>query len=81
VPRFLPRLRGLCATLRPLPFDWRRVVSKEHGTLYLNLLLALAVLAYRHVDPWPLGVIALAATIGYALARVAKKRTTWLRAA
>jgi protein-S-isoprenylcysteine O-methyltransferase Ste14 len=81
VPRFLPRLRGMVRTLRPLPFDWKKVVSKEHGTLYLNLMLALGVLAYAGFDPWPLGAIALLGTTGYLAARVAKKRTRWLSAA
>lgn len=80
VPRFLPRLSGAAATLRH-PFDWKKVVSKEHGTLYLNLMLALLVLWYGGSDPWPLAAIALLGTAAYALARVAKKKTTWLRAA
>jgi len=86
VPRFLPRLRGAVATLRPMPFDWRRVVSKEHGTLYLNLMLAVSILAYAarragDLDRClaPLAAVAALGTIGYVLARVAKKRTAWLR--
>jgi len=85
VPRFLPRWKGLGATLRA-PFDWRKVVSKEHGTLYLNVMLASATLAYGalragDLDRWvlPLSAVAVVATAGYALARVAKKKTTWLR--
>ncbi len=86
VPRFLPRLRGMMATLKPLPFDWRRVVAKEHGTLYLNLMLALGVLAYAGhraggIAVPPLAAVAALGTIGYLAARVAKKKTTWLRAA
>lgn len=86
VARFLPRLRGLAATLRPLPFDWRKVIAKEHGTLYLNLLLALLVLAYgAHrrgtLDVVPFAATAAGGTLLYALARVAKKKTEWLRAA
>ncbi|HEX5138369.1 MAG TPA: isoprenylcysteine carboxylmethyltransferase family protein [Planctomycetota bacterium] len=86
VPRFLPRLGGLGTTLRA-PFDGRKVVSKEHGTLYLNVMLAAATLAYAahragDLDRWllPLAAVASAATAGYALARIAKKRTSWLRA-
>ncbi|MCK6460319.1 MAG: isoprenylcysteine carboxylmethyltransferase family protein [Planctomycetes bacterium] len=85
VPRFLPRPGGALATLRH-PFDWRKVVSKEHGTLYLNVMLAAAVLAYgahRAGDLdrrlVPVAAVAVAATLLYALARIAKKRTTWLR--
>jgi len=32
VPRWLPRLRGLGATLSSMEFRWRRVVVKEYGT-------------------------------------------------
>lgn len=86
VPRFLPRLKGIASTLRHR-FDWKKVVSKEHGTLYLNVMLATAVLAYAarragDLDRWflPLAAVASAATAGYALARIAKKKTAWLRA-
>jgi protein-S-isoprenylcysteine O-methyltransferase Ste14 len=85
VPRFLPRLRGARATLRH-PFDWRKVVSKEHGTLYLNVMLAAGVLAYAAKRAGdldgrivPLAAVAAAATLLYAFARIAKKRTAWLR--
>ena len=88
VPRFLPRLRGLAATLRPLPFDGRKIIAKEHGTIYLNLMLAVGLLAYgafrgsdaelRRKMP-ALVAIAVFGTLAYALARVAKKRTEWLR--
>jgi hypothetical protein len=87
VPRLVPRLRGLVTTLRPLAFDWRKVVAKEHGTLYLNLMLATGILALSaqrggRLDPtWPaLASIALLGTAGYVVARIAKKRTTWLTA-
>ena len=32
VPRWVPRLRGLGATLRAQPLRWRRVLLKEYGT-------------------------------------------------
>jgi protein-S-isoprenylcysteine O-methyltransferase Ste14 len=87
VPRFLPRLRGFLATLRPLAFDWRKVVSKEHGTLYLNLMLAVGVLAcalHRQgaLEPRLPALVAAAGagTLLYAVARVAKKKTAWLKA-
>jgi len=87
VPRLLPRFRGLLATLRPLAFDGKKVVSKEHGTLYLNLMLATGILAYgahragRLGSSWPLlASITGLGTIGYLAARFAKKRTSWLAA-
>jgi protein-S-isoprenylcysteine O-methyltransferase Ste14 len=33
VPRFLPRLSGLLRTFRESKFHWRRVLTKEYGTL------------------------------------------------
>ncbi len=33
VPRFLPRLSGLAATLRNSKFRWQRVLAKEYGTM------------------------------------------------
>jgi protein-S-isoprenylcysteine O-methyltransferase Ste14 len=85
VPRFVPRPGGIRETLG-LPFDVRKVVSKEHGTLYLNIMLATGILAYGahragDLDRWhvPLAVVAAVATALYALARIAKKRTGWLR--
>ena len=86
-PRLLPRLRGLLATLRPLAFDGRKVVSKEHGTLYLNLMLAVGILVYgaHRAGDLDRGLPVLAAvaavgTLGYLVARIAKKKTTWLKA-
>ncbi len=32
VPRFIPNMRGLYATLSGMQFDWRRVLRKEYGT-------------------------------------------------
>jgi protein-S-isoprenylcysteine O-methyltransferase Ste14 len=34
VPRFIPNLRGLRATLSRFSFDWKRVVRKEYGTTF-----------------------------------------------
>lgn len=87
VPRFLPRIRGIRATLRPLPFDWRKVIAKEHGTIYLNLMVAVGILAYSahrwgDLDRRLPALVAVAAigTIAYGTARIAKKKTAWLRA-
>ena len=45
VPRFLPRLAGLGATLRSMHFRWRRVIVKEYGTPFgwLSMLYILAL--------------------------------------
>ena len=34
VPRFIPNLRGLGATLAKFSFDWKRVLRKEYGTTF-----------------------------------------------
>jgi len=82
VPRLLPSLRGLGATLKGARLDWRKVVAKEHGTLYLTLLVPLALLAWRDPDRLPLYLaLAAAGTAAWGVARFAKKRTAWLRPA
>jgi protein-S-isoprenylcysteine O-methyltransferase Ste14 len=89
VPRLLPRLRGLRATLGPLAFDWRKVLAKEYGTLYLTLVLTLGIVAWRllraggsdglraHLPA--LSGVAAAGTVAYAAARLLKKRGAWRR--
>jgi protein-S-isoprenylcysteine O-methyltransferase Ste14 len=86
VPRLLPRLRGLRATLRPLAFDWKKVAAKEYGTLYLTLMLSLAIVSYRSLRSdglWAhlpaLLAVAAAGTVAYVAARVLKKRGAWRR--
>jgi hypothetical protein len=49
VPRFIPRLRGLRATLSRFSFDWKRVVRKEYGTTFSWTTTALALLALERV--------------------------------
>ena len=84
VPRFFPRLTGLSTTVRGMSFNWRKVIRKEYGTLYVTISLALALLAReivlqeggfhrtRALDG--LAAAWLAATLGYAVARILKKR-------
>lgn len=45
VPRFLPRLAGIKATLRSMSFRWRRVIVKEYGTPFgwLSIVYLLAL--------------------------------------
>lgn len=52
VPRFLPRLRGLKATLAGAGFDWARVVRKEYGTTMTGATLLLGFLVWTR---WQLG--------------------------
>jgi len=49
VPRFVPRLEGVGRTLATMPFDWRQVITKEYGTTFAWLSVALALLAREQV--------------------------------
>jgi protein-S-isoprenylcysteine O-methyltransferase Ste14 len=49
VPRFVPRLRGLRATMAPMRFDWRRVLRKEYGTTFAWLSGAFALMAWERI--------------------------------
>ncbi len=46
VPRFLPRLTGLRATLTGMRFDWLRLLRKEYGTTFTGLTGILALLLW-----------------------------------
>jgi len=52
VPRWLPRVKGLGATLGGMAFNWRRVVTKEYGSTFMwmagaALLVIRETLAYH----------------------------------
>lgn len=47
VPRYLPRLRGLRATLGSMKFDWRRVVRKEYSSTFAWITAALGLLVWQ----------------------------------
>jgi protein-S-isoprenylcysteine O-methyltransferase Ste14 len=46
VPRFLPRLRGLHATIAGMTFDWRRLARKEYGTTFAGASALLLLLVF-----------------------------------
>ncbi|HEV8580977.1 MAG TPA: methyltransferase [Thermoanaerobaculia bacterium] len=46
VPRFLPRLTGLRATLTGMRFDWPRLLRKEYGTTFAGATAILALLLW-----------------------------------
>lgn len=83
VPRWRPRLRGLWTTLRRHPFDWRMVVIKEYGTLFVAMFVPVFLLGWKLVlgQGWSgladrLPVFAAAGggiILAWALARVLKK--------
>ncbi|HEU4628935.1 MAG TPA: isoprenylcysteine carboxylmethyltransferase family protein [Gemmatimonadaceae bacterium] len=47
VPRWIPRLGGLRASLAGMRFNWRRVVLKEYGSTYAWILGVVVLLAYE----------------------------------
>jgi hypothetical protein len=49
VNRFVPRVRGLRATLHGMQFDWRRVLRKEYGTTFAWVSAAFFLLAWQRV--------------------------------
>jgi protein-S-isoprenylcysteine O-methyltransferase Ste14 len=89
VPRFVPRLRGLGATLRAHDFDWRKVIRKEYGstfawTTFVILLLIRERVANGAGDRVREAWVAWAAAWGslvllYGTARYLKKKTGVLR--
>ncbi len=56
--RFLPRLSGLAQTMRQHRFDWKKVITKEYGTLFGFLFGAYLVLIikYRYLIG-PVGIL------------------------
>ncbi|MGD9762372.1 MAG: isoprenylcysteine carboxylmethyltransferase family protein [Candidatus Binatia bacterium] len=49
VPRFVPRLRGLRATMASMRFDWRRMLRKEYGTTLAWLSSAFGLMAWERI--------------------------------
>ncbi|MCC7412856.1 MAG: isoprenylcysteine carboxylmethyltransferase family protein [Gammaproteobacteria bacterium] len=81
VPRWLPRLRGLGATVAGMRFSWRRVVLKDYGTCYFWCLGLIALFAREaYVRGAGSAVLApalaqaAALTLGVLTIRVLKKR-------
>lgn len=56
--RFMPRLKGLTRTIRQHTFDWKRVIAKEYGTLFLFFVMAyvLLIAKYRYLIG-PVGIL------------------------
>lgn len=87
VPRWLPRLQGLGATLSSGTFKWRRVIVKEYGTPFGWVLGICGVLLWN-LSQLPGGLAARpesvhgvyltlgVAVVLYAIARVLKKTKT-----
>jgi len=83
VPRWMPRLRGIRASLEETQFKWRRVVLKEYTSTYMwtagaVLLLVMETLAVHSSQERTAYLAALGAclgllTIGWATARYLKK--------
>jgi protein-S-isoprenylcysteine O-methyltransferase Ste14 len=56
--RFVPRLQGLAQTIGQHHFDWKRVIAKEYGTLFLFFFGAyvLLIAKYRYLIG-PVGIL------------------------
>ena len=56
--RFVPRLQGLAQTMRQQHFDWKRVIAKEYGTLFVFFFGAyvLLIAKYRYLIG-PVGIL------------------------
>lgn len=50
VPRFIPNLHGLGATLARFTFDWKRVIRKEYGTMFAFSSCVLALMALQWIE-------------------------------
>jgi protein-S-isoprenylcysteine O-methyltransferase Ste14/chorismate mutase len=82
-PRWLVRMSGLGTTLAA-PFDWRRLLNKEYGTMYVSLMAPAGILAWKIVraggwgqlEPYlpAFATYASLVGIGYLVVRVLKKR-------
>ena len=56
--RFVPRLQGLVQTMRQHHFDWKRVIAKEYGTLFVFFFGAYVLLiAKYHYLIGPVGIL------------------------
>ena len=80
VPRWIPRLAGLGATLGSMRFNWTRVVVKEYGSAATWVIGACLLLTWRGIaagaplaqaSPWL--VVALGALVAASVVRVLKK--------
>ena len=47
VPRWAPKLSGLGGTVKSLPIEWRRAVSKVYASAYSCIVVAIALLSYK----------------------------------
>lgn len=56
--RFVPRLQGLVQTMRQHHFDWKRVIAKEYGTLFVFFFGAYVLLTAKyHYLIGPVGIL------------------------
>jgi len=83
VPRFIPRNLDVVRTMRSMSFDWRRVLSKEYGSIFVSAAILLLIFFY---EDWMRGGVkairknepefvagAAAAVIFYGVIRILKK--------
>lgn len=84
VNRFIPSLRGFGRTLKAMPFDWRRFMRKDYGSVFYWVSCAIGLIAWEGIynfgfEPkraeltW-LTALWAAAFAAWAIARVLKKK-------
>jgi protein-S-isoprenylcysteine O-methyltransferase Ste14 len=83
VPRYLINFAGMGKTLEGMKYDWRRLIRKEYGTTFSCVATLLGLLAWKsyltlgrlnaRLDR-DLAIIAGFAFLGWATARIMKKR-------
>jgi protein-S-isoprenylcysteine O-methyltransferase Ste14 len=84
VPRFLPRLSGMAATLRGMSFNWTRVIRKDYGTIFSSICAVLLLFGWERITlegfaaarPYveALAIVWIPFFLAYMTARVLKKR-------
>jgi hypothetical protein len=63
VPRWIPSLVGLRATLSGARLDWRRVIRKEYGTPFAWMSGFLILLVLEHGDADAISTVELRAVV------------------
>jgi protein-S-isoprenylcysteine O-methyltransferase Ste14 len=49
VPRFLISFKGITNTLKGMTYDWKKVIRKEYGTIFVSLTMIMALLVWERI--------------------------------
>ncbi len=85
VNRFIPNLKGLKSSLKQYEYDWRKVLKKEYGTIFVVLAGLLAIVIWKEIyffgfenrraEIWMLASLFIPVILFYGTIRYLKKRT------